>query len=187
VGWGLPDAYAQGKPVVAFVPTVDDAYVAAVLPAADGNADDRKRQILEQIQLLNPNRAWEPGGVRTWINNPAAWDEAAARAFLAEEMRVHYDRRASTLKEHHPLGIQVDLDSGVANGVLVVRTVEQCAQLVRRIITRSLEFVVETRMEGDREYLLLRERISNSVYRVMTGDKMLTNTFWNYYIDEPTE
>ena len=87
-------------------------------------------------------------------------------------MKAHYDRRAETLKEHHPLGIQVDLESGVANGVLVVRTVDQCAQLVRRIMTNSLEFAVDTIQEDGQEYLLLRERISNSVYRVMTGDRI---------------
>lgn len=181
----LASTLAQGKPVIAFVPLVDEAYVDEILAGADG--EKRKRIILEQLRLLNPGLAWVDGDVRRWLIDPASWDEAAAGALLIHEMQAHYDRRAETLKEHHPLGIQVDLESGVANGVLVVRTVDQCAQLVKRIMTNSLEFTVETIQEDGQEYLLLRERISNSVYRVMTGDRMLTNAFWNYYIDQFTE
>lgn len=35
-----------------------------------------------------------------------------------------YNKRAKALKETHPLGIQVSLRTGVANGVLVVRTID---------------------------------------------------------------
>ena len=40
----------------------------------------------------------------------------------ASEARI-YDRRAGTLMTSHPLGIQVNLATGVANGVLVVRAI----------------------------------------------------------------
>ena len=93
------------------------------------------------------------------------------------KVRGHYDKRADTLKEVHPLGIQVNLATGVANGVLVVRTVDQCADLVRRIVTGTLEFDLEE-ASG---YTALRERVSGCIFRVMTADAMLTNTFWNFY------
>ena len=83
------------------------------------------------------------------------------------------------LRESHPLGIQVDLRTGVANGVLVVRSVGDCANLVRRIVTRTLE----VDLEESKEYTVLREKISRCIYRVMTADAMLTNTYWNFYID----
>jgi hypothetical protein len=56
------------------------------------------------------------------------------RLIVASEKRI-YDTRANTLKRFHPLGIQVNLATGVANGVMVVRSVADCAALLRRILT----------------------------------------------------
>jgi hypothetical protein len=72
----------------------------------------------------------------------------------------------------------------VANGVLVVRSVEDCARLVKRIVTRTLEFDLTEEAEGD--FLALREKVSGSIYRVMTRNMMLMNSFWNFYL-EPSE
>lgn len=94
-----------------------------------------------------------------------------------------YDSRAETLQKHHPLSLQVNLDSGVANGVLVVRKVSQCAMLVRGILLRQLEFDIE---ENERQWLL-RERISGSVYRVVTKNELLTNSFWNFYLSSEAD
>lgn len=90
--------------------------------------------------------------------------------------------RANTLRETHPLGVQVNLATGVANGVLVVRTVDACAALVRRIMTATLDFTVSE----ENGATVLRERISGCVFRIATGDVMLTNAFWNFYLD-PSE
>ena len=35
--------------------------------------------------------------------------------------------------------------------------------------------------QEDPKYLHLKEKTSNSIYRVVTGDPMLTNIFWNFY------
>jgi len=109
-------------------------------------------------------------------------DLGAAKKKLAEAIREHYNKRADTLGETHPLGIQVNLQTGVANGVLVARTPAECADLIRRILTRTLEFRICEKMVGDRRYLLLREKSTNSVFRVVTGDDFLTNAFWNFYL-----
>ncbi len=45
-------------------------------------------------------------------------DEGALEGILTNTIRDHYERRARTLREFHPPGIQVDLTTGVANGVL---------------------------------------------------------------------
>lgn len=88
---------------------------------------------------------------------------------MVKTAQQHYEKRAETLRESHPLGIQVNLDTGVANGVLVVRTVEHCAKLIRRIVTTTLQFRIEKKSIGEVEYHFLRETVSNSVFRVMTG------------------
>jgi hypothetical protein len=62
---------------------------------------------------------------------------------------------------------------------LVVRTVPECASLLRRVLTNDLEFIVE---DSPRDRIwYLKERSSGSVYRVVTQDAKLTNCFWNYY------
>ena len=101
------------------------------------------------------------------------------RRFVVDSVRAHFDKRATTLKDSHPLGIQVDLQNGVSNGVLVVRSTESCAQLIRNIVLQSLEFRLEEADEG----LVLREKISDCIFRVMSRDSMLTNTFWNFYLN----
>jgi hypothetical protein len=106
----------------------------------------------------------------------------AAKRKLGEAIRAHYDKRADTLKTSHPLGIQVNLETGVATGVLVARTTAECADLIRRILTRTLEFQICEKMVGDSRYLLLREKTTDSVFRVVTGDRFLTNAFWNFYL-----
>jgi hypothetical protein len=100
-------------------------------------------------------------------------------------MGQHYDKRAKTLREDHPLGIQVNLTTGVANGVLVVRSALDCARLIHRMMTGNLEFYIEAATIEEKDYLMLRESISGSIFRVMTGDPLLTNSFWNFYLKQP--
>ena len=102
-----------------------------------------------------------------------------SRIIAASESRI-YDRRASTLSRSHPLAIQVNLDTGVANGVLAVRTIPDCARLLHRVLTGTMEFTVE-RNDQDKMWYL-RETISKCVYRVVSLDRKLTNCFWNFYL-----
>ena len=57
---------------------------------------------------------------------------------LAITINYNYERRVALFKDIHPLAIQVDLKTGVANGVLVVRNEEDCAELIYRIFTNKL-------------------------------------------------
>lgn len=106
-------------------------------------------------------------------------DEATARRKLLEIMTKHYDKRATTLKDSHPLGVQVNLETGVANGVLVVRTIEKCINLVYSIMTNNLQLDLK---ETD-HYTSLVEKTADCIFRVATNDQVLTNTFWNFYLD----
>lgn len=177
----LASTLAQGKPVVAFIPTISDEYLDAHienLRAAD--PDERLATLLlGQLKVFEPCAAWQDHVVRGWCDAPDTADAAEIRERLKSKMTEHYDKRAATLRDSHPLGIQVNLATGVANGVLVVRTVADCAKLVRRILTSTLEF--ET--EDHEAYVALRETISECIFRVVTKDEMLTNSFWNHYLD----
>jgi hypothetical protein len=110
--------------------------------------------------------------------NHAAGIAALCRTLAMTEKKL-YDRRARTFKDVHPLGIQVHLDTGVANGLLVVRSVRQCADVLRRVVTNDLQFELDDNKQHGMWYL--KEKVSGSVYRVVSQDRKLTNCFWNFY------
>jgi hypothetical protein len=179
----LASTLAQGKPVITYVPSPTDAEIAESVSRFSTLYGRPEAQIiLERLQAISPHLAWADHDVRRWLDAPAEMERNQAVARLVKAAREHYDKRATTLRENHPLGIQVNLETGVANGVLVVRSVQDCAELIFRIITASLEFNIERKLVDGVQYHFLREKISNSVFRVMTGDAMLTNSFWNFYL-----
>lgn len=178
----LASTLAQGKPVIAFIPDVTDEYFSDHLKAlhdADP-ATTEEELLLEQLRLFEPEAAWNDATIRGWCEDPSTVHVKDLRKRLQGRIKRHYDSRASMLMDAHPLGIQVNLSSGVANGVLVVRSTQRCAKLVRGIVTRTLEFEISE----EKHYTALRESISNSIFRVMTRDNMLTNTFWNFYLNQ---
>jgi hypothetical protein len=98
----------------------------------------------------------------------------------------NFDRRAELLKGMHPLSMQVDLQSGVANGVLVVRSAEDCADLLYKVLTNQMTFSIKHKYpqgQGKREegYTVLEESISQSPFRVVVDQRRLTNSFWNLF------
>jgi len=96
---------------------------------------------------------------------------------LSYATRKYFDYREEVLKGKHPLAMQIDMISGVANGVLVVREIDKCVKLLKQIITNSLEFEIKHE-EG---YTGLFEKNTGSIYRIITDDKTLTNSFWNFF------
>ena len=186
----LASTLAQGKPVIAYVPDPESDYAEKLLNKLQKTYPhrDKRSLLLEQLRIFEPKAAWDnPPQVRRWIDTPDSFDLVVATKQLQSAIERHYASRAKTLKDVHPLGIQVNLSNGVANGVLVVRYPYQCAELVRRIVLRELEFDIEEKNIANRVYFLLREKVSGSVFRVVTGDKMLTNSFWNFYLLNPIE
>ena len=181
----LATTLAQSKPVVAYVPKGDEEFVENLLSNLKELYPDREEAdlILEQLKVFEPQVAWDNATVRDWLTNRSGSICDAARERLKSSVKEHYEKRAGTLKIKHPLGIQVCLKSGVANGVLVVRTVDDCAKLIRRILLNELEFTIDSADKNGKRYLFLRETISGCIFRVMTGDVLLTNTFWNFYLE----
>ena len=74
----------------------------------------------------------------------------------------------------------MNLDTGVANGVLVVRDIQTCADLLWRIVTNALEFTTPY-YDSDAKCWYLKEALTESIYRVVTANEKLTNCFWNFY------
>jgi hypothetical protein len=199
----LAATLAQGKPVIVYVPEirVEDRMQRLLSEEDPATIQDRLRFVESAdekfFQSLQPGEREfldrfaelkEYEQCRVWRSVPdqeaieslrsahGADIERLCRIIALSEKRI-YDKREYTLRCTHPLGIQVNLDTGVANGVLVVRTVEGCARLLRAILTNRMEFEVE---ETDNMWYL-RECLTGSVFRVVTRDRKLTNCFWNFY------
>lgn len=177
----LASTLAQGKPVIAFVPEVDEKYLREHFKALSEAEPEKTnvRHLLEQLKLFDPDAAWEDPEVRGWCASPDGAPMELLEKRVHAKIQQRFNSRATALREIHPLGIQVNLGTGVANGVMVVRTTDDCARLIRGIVTNSLDF----RLDEQENYTALRETISGSIFRVMTSDAMLTNTFWNFYLN----
>ena len=90
---------------------------------------------------------------------------------------ITFERRAKLFREIHPLALQVILSTGVLNGILVVRTVEQCGIILANLIRNdlSLEFIKDT------ENYRLIEKLTGSTVRVISRNRLLLNAFSMHY------
>jgi hypothetical protein len=182
----LASTLAQGKPVIAYVPSPNSNAAQALVDEIAPSGTDFAQVFLRLLKLYEPEAAWTDFEVRSWVAKPKRINREKGIARLQLAMEKQFKKRNSLLREVHPLGIQVNLKTGVANGVLVVNTIEQCAKLVRALLLRELQFFLQAEAKNGGEYLLLKETISDSIFRVVTGDTMLTNAFWNFYLN-PSE
>jgi len=87
------------------------------------------------------------------------------------------ENRAKMFRVDHPLGLQIAINTGVAHGIIVVKTAKECAEMLRKVILQELEFDVVH--EGGN--YKLREKTTGSVVRVVSDDPYLTHSFWTYY------
>lgn len=178
----LASTLAQGKPVIAYIPEFNEEWFQNHLRALKEAYPDKdfNKILLSQIQIYDSSLAWSDPQVRMWIEGKQDIDTDELTCKLGTTIERTYNKRAKTLQDAHPLGIQVHLDSGVANGVLVARSPRVCAELIRAILLEELEFNID---ESGDSYIALREKISGCIFRVVTRDQLLTNTFWNFYTD----
>jgi hypothetical protein len=83
-------------------------------------------------------------------------------------------------KNKHPLMRLVDFKTGVVNGALITNKIDMVIELIYRILSNKMEYNLEKK-ENREAYYLLKEALTGSTCRIITDDKMLTETFWNYY------
>lgn len=90
---------------------------------------------------------------------------------------ITFERRAKLFREIHPLALQVILSTGVLNGILVVRTGDQCGEILSRLIKNQLDLDLH---KDEFNYRLV-ERITSSTIRVISRHRLLLNAFATYY------
>lgn len=102
---------------------------------------------------------------------------------LAEAECFNFDKRSRLLDGRHPLSMQVNVSTGTANGVLVVRSAAACARLIHGVLTSQLELEIADEKDNNGCVVskVLKERISGSAFRVVTHNERLTNSFWNLW------
>ncbi len=93
------------------------------------------------------------------------------------EQPVDMDRRASMFQADHPLGLQISTTTGVAHGIVVVRTVEQCSKMLRKVLLHDLRFSI---IHENGNHKLIEEE-TKSVLRVVSDNPLLTHAFWTYF------
>ncbi len=170
---------AQGKPVIVYVPTIqgnEERYrelcrQAAQIHAEIFNCDPAEYYRVKLIERHSKALGYGAGDIR-------GWDVEKLEGELIRLDDDKFQRSAAVLSQIHPLGIQVDLNTGVANGVLVTRTLSDTAYVVRAVMTNELKFRIER--DGNGTLRLVEERTA-CTYRLMVSDPVLTNSFWNFY------
>jgi hypothetical protein len=169
---------AQGKPVVVYVPTIrgnEERYRELCRNASAIHADIFQSAPAEYYRTKLIERHSKALGYA--LGEIRGWNLERLEEELIRRDDEKFERSARVLSEVHPLGIQVDLSTGVANGVLVTRTLSDTAHVVRSILTNSLRFDI-VREPGA---LKLVEHRTKCTFRLMVSNAVLTNSFWNFY------
>jgi hypothetical protein len=81
-------------------------------------------------------------------------------------------------RDAHPLTRLVQFTTGIVNGAMITHSVAEAATLVERILANRMEYDLSHK-DGTQGYFLLKERLTGSTVRVVTDDRLLTETFWN--------
>jgi hypothetical protein len=108
-------------------------------------------------------------------------DAEAAMALSLGKPVIFYcdsEQRHRFYRDVHPLSRLIEFDTGVAVGAVVTDKLEEVSELLYRIFENRMEYELEQPKPG---YLRLKERLTGSVVRLQTNDRMLRETFWNYY------
>ncbi|MXZ92648.1 MAG: hypothetical protein F4W95_14585 [Chloroflexi bacterium] len=106
--------------------------------------------------------------------------EAAMALSLGKPVIIHSDEafRSQFYRDVHPLSRLIDFKTGVAIGAMVATSTTEVVQLLRKTFENDIEYRLEQAHEN---YLVLKEKTTNSVVRLQTSDRLIRETFWNHY------
>jgi hypothetical protein len=128
---------------------------------------------------------------RAWVDNLKV---STTPTLLPSELRedfirllvsttTNFEKRSKLFKEQHPLALQVILKSGVLNGMIVVRSVDSCANILKALILNDLKLRL---IIDDWNYRLV-EQTTNSTVRVISRHPLITSAFATFYSDSTSE
>jgi hypothetical protein len=108
-------------------------------------------------------------------------DAEAAMALSLGKPVVFYcnqERRRRFYRDVHPLSRLIEFETGVVVGAMVTDTLSDVSEILSRMFENKMEYTLEHSKPG---HLRLLEKITGSVVRLQSSDRMLTETFWNHY------
>src|SRR6185503_7914840 len=91
-------------------------------------------------------------------------------------------QRSKFYREVHPLSRLIHFETGIAVGAIVTDVRDDVPLLLQEIFENRLQYDLEQPRPG---HFRLKERRTQSVVRLQTGDSLLRETFWNYYHNIP--
>ena len=108
--------------------------------------------------------------------------EAAMALSLGKPVIFYCDEegRSRFYREVHPLSRLIEFDTGVAVGAMVTDDLEKLKTLLSRLFENNMRYRLEEHPTR-KGYLMLKEQITDSVVRLQTNHRMLSETFWNHY------
>jgi transcriptional regulator with XRE-family HTH domain len=135
---------------------------------ADRVTDEAQRRMFREWLDAVVKRETQP-------NLPVSLFDPIKKMLVAITMR--FERRAEIFREIHPLALQVILSTGVLNGILVVRSVESCAELLSALLRNELEL----QLRRDENNYRVVEAKTQSTVRVISRHRLLSNAFKAFY------
>ncbi|MFZ0980523.1 MAG: hypothetical protein WAN23_14070 [Candidatus Acidiferrales bacterium] len=106
--------------------------------------------------------------------------EAAMALSLGKPVIFYCDQaqRHRFYRDVHPLSRLIEFETGIAVGAAVTDRIEDVSELLRRVFENRMVYYLEQSKPG---FLRLKEKLTGSVIRLQTNDRLLTETFWNHY------
>jgi hypothetical protein len=154
-------------------------YFDPTLSAAKGHED---KGLIECLMVKCAKAlVYQSGATDSWGK-----DAEAAMALSLGKPVIFFcanDMRLRVAREIHPLTRLIEFSTGIAVGAMVTDKIPDIIELLSRIFTNKMQYILEHPKEG---YLRLREQITNSVIRLQTNDRLLAETFWNHYHNDAT-
>lgn len=151
-------------------------YFDPTLSAADGHED---KGLIECLMVKCAKVLVYCAGERESYGKDA---EAAMALSLGKPVIFYCDesQKSRFYREVHPLSRLIEFESGVAVGAMVTDNVNQVSLLLERLFENKMRYKLEQHptREG---YILLKEEMTDSVVRLQTNNRLLTETFWNHY------
>ena len=109
--------------------------------------------------------------------------EAAMALSLGKPVIFYCDQelRKKFYQDIHPLSRLINFNTGVAVGAIVTDKIEDVVELLYRVFENKMEYYLEQNKDK-KGYFRLREKLTDSVVRIQTNNKLLSESFWSYYI-----
>lgn len=81
-------------------------------------------------------------------------------------------------KERHPLTKLIEFETGTVNGAIITYQIAEVITILDRIFSNQMEYNLCSK-DGHPAFFLLKERLTDSSIRVITDNKLISQTFWN--------